>query len=80
MKNLPDTVKVEGTHFIRELGSMGLSNVDVNAKNEYYSKVRMLKTQKNEINTIKAEITSVKNDVTDIKELLKQLIGKGNNG
>jgi DNA anti-recombination protein RmuC len=80
MKNLPETIKVEGTTFIRELGSMGLSNVDVNARNEYYSKARMLKKQKEEINNIKTELTSMKNDVTDIKELLKQLIGKGTNG
>lgn len=80
MKNLPETVKVEGTTFIRELGSMGLSNIDVNARNEYYSKSRMLKTQKNEINIIKSEMNTLRTDVNDIKELLKQLIGKGSNG
>ena len=80
MKNLPETVKVEGTTFIRELGSMGLSNIDVNARNEYYSKSRMLKTQKNEINIIKSEMSALQTDVNDIKELLKQLIGKGSNG
>jgi hypothetical protein len=59
---------------------MGLSNMDVNARNEYYSKSRMLKTQKNEINIIKSEMNMIQSDVNDIKELLKQLIGKGSNG
>jgi len=80
MRNLPDTVKVEGTPFLREIGSMGLSNMDVAAKDEYYSKVNMLSSQKKEINSIKTEISSLKNDVNDIKNLLKQLIGKGGNG
>ena len=80
MRNLPNVVKVEGTPFVRELVSMGLSNMDISAKNEYFSKVRMLSLQKEEINNMKTEISSIKNDVNDIKELLKQLIGKGNNG
>jgi hypothetical protein len=80
MRNLPNVVKVEGTPFVRELGSMGLSNMDATAKNEYFAKVKMLSSQKKEINSIKTEISSIQNDVNDIKNLLKQLIGKGGNG
>ena len=73
-------VKVEGAPFVRDVASMGLSNVDTNSRNEYYSKLALLKTQKNEINTIKSEIDSIKSDVQDIKQLLRQLLGKGTNG
>lgn len=75
MNNL-ESVKVEGTPFIRDIKSMGLSNLDSNARNEYYTKVELLKRQKSEINTIKQEIGSMKSDMQDIKELLSQLLGK----
>lgn len=73
-------VKVEGTSYVRDISSMALINTDVNAKNEYYSRARMAKIQKDEINTIKSEMDSLKNDVQDIKQLLLQLIDKGRNG
>jgi cell shape-determining protein MreC len=74
------SVKVEGTNFIREVSSMGLSNMDVSSRDEYYNKVRLLKGQKQEINSIKSELSDVRNDITEIKEMLSQLIGKGSNG
>jgi hypothetical protein len=70
-------VKVNGTSMIRDTGSMALINTDQNAKNEYYNKVRMMQTQKDEINKVKSEIDSIKNDVGDIKQMLKQLLEKG---
>lgn len=74
------TVKVEGTSFLRDTKSMGLSNVDFSAKNEYHLKVKLLKTQKEEINTIKSDVNSLKSDIKDIKSLLEQLMDKGRNG
>jgi hypothetical protein len=73
-------VKVEGAPYVRDVASMGLSNVDTNSRNEYYSKVALLKTQKNEINTIKSEVDAIKSDMQDIKQLLRQLLDKGTNG
>lgn len=73
-------VDVRESKFVRDTKSMALLNKDSAARDEYYSKVRMMTLQKEEINNIKTEIASVKSDVNDIKELLKQLIGKGNNG
>jgi hypothetical protein len=75
-----ETVKVEGTNFVRELKSMGLSNLDSFSKNEYYSKVKMLKSQKDEINTIRKDVNSLRTDIQDIKSLLEQLLNKGTNG
>lgn len=75
-----ETVKVEGTSFVRELKSMGLSNLDNFSKNDYYSKVRMLKSQKDEINTIRKDVISLRTDMQDIKSLLEQLLNKGTNG
>ena len=74
MKN--DLVKIEGTHLVREVSSMGLSNLDQVSKNDYYSKVQMLKTQKQEINNMKSELYSLKEDFKEIKQLLTQLITK----
>lgn len=74
------TVKVEGTAFVRDTKSMGLSNTDFSAKNEYYLKARLLKTQKDEINTIKSDVNSLRSDIQDIKSLLEQLMDKGRNG
>jgi len=73
-------VDVKDSKFVRDTNSMALINKDSAARDEYYSKVRMLTNQKQEINNIKSEIASMKTDVNDIKELLKQLIGKGSNG
>ncbi len=73
-------VEVKDSKFLRDTKSMALINKDSAARDEYYSKVRMMGAQKEEINNIKTEIASMKSDVNDIKELLKQLIGKGSNG
>ncbi len=66
-------VKVEGTNLVRDTNTMALSNRDLTGKNEYMMKVKMLKTQKEEINILRSEISEIKN-------LLKQLLEKGTNG
>jgi uncharacterized coiled-coil DUF342 family protein len=73
-------VKVSGTEFIRDTDSMALINTDNTARNEYYAKVRMLKTHKEEINTVKEEIASIKDDMSEIKNLMLKLLEKGSNG
>jgi len=71
-------VKVTGTNFVRDTGSMGLINNDDTARNEYYAKVRMLKTQKDEINTVKAEIAGIKEDMNELKQLMLKLLERNN--
>jgi predicted RNase H-like nuclease (RuvC/YqgF family) len=56
---------------------MGLSNTNTAEKNEYYSKLRMVTAQKEEINKLKSDINNMKDDVYEIKDLLRQLIEKG---
>jgi hypothetical protein len=73
-------VKVTGTSFVRDTNNMALMNTDETARNEYYSKVKMLKTQEDEINTVKAEISSIKGDMYEIKQLMLKLLDKGYNG
>jgi hypothetical protein len=73
-------VRVTGTNYVRDTNSMGLINVDDVEKNDYLSKLSLLKTQKEEINKVKSEIDSIKNDVSEIKELMLQLLNKGSNG
>lgn len=69
-------VKIPGTNLMRDTESMALINMDNTEKNDYYSKVKLLQNQKEQINTIKQEINGVKDDISDIKQLLKQLLDK----
>lgn len=77
---MPSIVKVKDSPFVRDINSRALLNTDENAKNEYLTKVRLLKTQKEEINTVKSEISAVKQDMQEIKLLLAKLLEKGSNG
>mgnify|MGYP003704602755 CR=1 FL=1 len=67
-----ETVKVTGTNFVRDINTRALINTDEVAKNDYYSKVRMLKNQKDEINKVKSDIDSVKEDVSENTKSLQQ--------
>jgi hypothetical protein len=71
-------VKVNGTKMIRDTASMALINTDNTERNEYYAKVKMLKTQKEEINNVKTEMADIKNDVAEIKTLLMKLLESSN--
>lgn len=70
-------VDVKDTKFVRDTKSMALINKDSSARDEYYSKVKMLSLQKEEINKIRTEVTSLKDEVQEIKKMLIQLLGKG---
>jgi len=73
-------VKVEGTSFVRDTESMALINNDDTSRNDYYSKVRMIHNQKEELNKVRSEIDDLKDNVSEIKSLLLQLLDKGSNG
>jgi hypothetical protein len=70
-------VKVTGTSLIRDTNSMALINTDTESKNEYYNKLRMMKIQKEEINSVKTEIEIIKQDMADIKSMMVKLLEKG---
>jgi DNA repair exonuclease SbcCD ATPase subunit len=72
-------VKVPGTSFVRDTDSMGLINTNVTEKNEYLNKVRMMATQKEEINKVKSEIVEIKDDLKELKSMMAQLLSKGSN-
>jgi len=73
-------VRVTNTNFVRDIDSMGLSNTNIVEKNEYYAKVRMVNSQKEEINKVKSEIDSLKSDMSDIKQLLNKILENQING
>lgn len=73
-------VGIKDSKFVRDTQSMALINTDSSAREEYYSKSRMLKNQKEEINNIRNEFSSLKNEIDEIKKLLVQILGKGTNG
>lgn len=72
-------VKVTGTNYVRDISSMALTNIDINAKNEYNSRALQAKLQKEEINKINKEISDIRSDISDVKKLLIQLL-EGRNG
>lgn len=69
-------VKINNSNLIRDTESMALINTDNTEKNEYYSKLRLIKNQKEQINIVNKEISDLRNEMGDIKSLLKQLIEK----
>jgi len=69
-------VKVNNTNFVRDTESMAIINVDTNAKNEYYEKVRLAKSQKEQINKMNADISDLRNDIGQIKQLIQLLVNK----
>lgn len=68
--------RVPGTNFVRDINSMGLTNKDVGALEEYKTKRALLKTQKDEINNIKSEMDNIRNDIGEIKQLMHKLLEK----
>jgi hypothetical protein len=50
-------VPVNDTNYLRDTTSMALINNDRGAKEEYLNKAKLIKQQKEEINTLKTEIT-----------------------
>jgi hypothetical protein len=70
-------VKVNNSNFVRDINSMVIMPTDNTEKNEYYSKLRVIKKQKEEMDVLKTEINSLRGDMDDIKNLLQQLISKG---
>lgn len=69
-------VKIEGAEYVRDTNSMGLSNTNISEKNEYYSKLRMIQNQKEELNKVRFEIDEIKNDMCEIKNLMYKLLEK----
>ena len=72
-------VEIKDTKFVRDTSSMALINNDFSAKEEYFLKVMLIKSQKEEINKINTEISEIRSDMSDVKKLLIQLL-EGRNG
>ena len=73
-------VKVEGTNLYRDSETMALINRDTKEKNDYIMKSRLIKNQKDQINTVKEEIEVIKGEMSEIKQLIIKLLEKGSNG
>lgn len=69
-------VKLKDANMVRDINSMGLSNIDQAAKEEYYMKVRMINSQKESLNKVNEEINELRCELGDIKGLLMQLLNK----
>lgn len=71
-------VKIPDTSYVRDINSMALINTDEKAKNEYESKVQMMRVQKDEINKVKTELNDIKKDMVEIKQLMLRILDKSN--
>jgi myo-inositol catabolism protein IolC len=69
-------VKVKDSNFIRDTDSMALINQDTAARDEYYSKVKMIHNHREEINKVNNEISSLKDELSEIKNLLLKITEK----
>jgi len=69
-------VKVKDSNFVRDTESMALINIDSASKDEYYAKVRLINTQKQDINRVNEEIAGLKSELGEIKQLLLQITSK----
>jgi hypothetical protein len=69
-------VKVEDSTFVRDTKSRALINTDNAARDDYFSKVKMLNANKSEINKLNSDVTNLKSELSEIKNLLNQLLLK----
>lgn len=69
-------ISVTGTSFVRDISSMGLSNINPKEREEYYEKLRIIESQKSDLNNVRSEIDNLKSDITEIKQLLIKLMDK----
>lgn len=70
--------RVKDAPFVRDMGSMGLSNIDQGSKEEYLNKSRIAKAHKEDINRVYSELSIVKNDISEIKNMINQLMQSKN--
>ncbi len=71
-------VKVKDSNFVRDTNSMGLINTDYSSREEYYNKVKLFNSQKEQINNMNKEISDLKTDISEIKQLILKLAEKNN--
>ena len=57
---IQELIKIPDTNLVRDTKSMALINTDETARNEYFSKVQMMRVQKQEINKVNTYVTSVR--------------------
>lgn len=69
-------VKVVDSTFVRDTNSRALINQDYAARDEYHAKVKLIATQKTEINKVNTEINQIKSELSEIKDLITQLLNK----
>ena len=70
------SVKIEGTSLIRDMNTKAVINTNEKELQEYYSKVRVVKAEKDEINKVKSQVCNIEQEMAEIKQLLLSLLEK----
>ena len=65
-------------NLVRDMNSKAILNTDKLALQEYYQKRELAKKELSEKTESKQRLDKIENDMAEIKNLLTQLVGRGN--
>lgn len=65
-------------NLVRDMNSKAILNTDKLALQEYYQKRELAKKELSEKTESKQRLDKIENDMAEIKNLLAQLVGRGN--
>ena len=70
-------LKVEGySHLVREVGSNGIVNTNINEYETYMARIRSREKQGDQIRNACKEINNLKQELYEIKNLIKEMVKK----
>ena len=70
-----DYIKVkDNEHFIRDTNSNCIVNTNKAEYEEYLSRRKLKKSEKNKVENIERDISTLRSEITEIKDLLRSLV------
>ena len=68
-------IKVEGhEHLIRDANSNCIVNTNKAEYEEYLTRRKLKKSEKNKVENIERDISTLRNEITEIKDMLRSLV------
>jgi len=70
-----DYVKVkDNDHLIRNTNSNCIVNTNTSEYEEYLTRRKLKKSEKNKVDNLERDISTLRNEITEIKDMLRSLI------
>ena len=70
-----DYVKVkDNEHLIRNTNSNCIVNTNKSEYEEYITRRKLKKSEKNKVDNLERDISTLRNEITEIKDLLRRLV------